>query len=121
MNHKDLFIQLDDVSKEVFWNDITVFSPIFLTSKDEIQKRLANLETRQSVFDADIFIEYWLSSVIEWYRRWVYSTAVKILNNKYWKINSFKKWEETGREKQVREYEDAFEKLLLNKKIWIRP
>mgnify|MGYP006891262168 CR=1 FL=1 len=111
---------LDTISQEVFWEDKHSFSPIFLTSREKIQEILRWLDEEEFVFDTNTFTEYWLNSIVEWYRNGVYTTAVRIINEKHWAINSFQKWEEAKRQKQVQEYEDRFNDLLSELELWAK-
>lgn len=120
MRDNNLFQELDDIVEQIFWEDYTKFSPIFLSSKSSIQEILDGFKTWKQVFDVEPFIYYWNNAIIEWYRHGVYSTTVKILNEKHGKINSFKKWEEEQRQKSIKKYEEAFQNLLSHKSLWMK-
>lgn len=116
----NLFQELDNIVEQIFWEDYTKFSPIFLTSKSRIQEIIDGFKTWKQIFDGEPFIDYWNNVIIEWYRHGVYSTANKILEEKYWKINSFKKWEEEQRQMSIKKYEEAFQNLLSHKSLWMK-
>lgn len=120
MNYQSIFEELDSITDIIFWDDAEYFAPIFLTSKVQIEAILDRLEDKESVFDQWEFVQYWKNSIILWYRVGVYNTAARILNEQYGKINSFKRGEESRRQRQIQKYENEFEQLLSNTEIWMK-